>query len=869
MRHPVARYLVMIVSIGSLGVTIYHVLLAQQEYYDPSITGERPGQFIGEGAERLGLRGTVTQDQFKSLLQGFHPDTGEALRKTAGKQVKTCMSDVVLSPEKSFSVSWALAPTREERAKLEDTFHDTSLKLIERIEGATFIRTGKDSTPVPAKPVITRFIHTSSRSGDLQYHAHICVHNIAVTDDGRTGAILSRPFYVRSGCWSALATCDQNVALRNAFPGIRFRDTESGPEIDGIPTEMLRHFSKRRRQIEAELANMASTTGAARQLACLKTRERKQTVSSQNDLIRHWRQEAVQYGFRPRDVARILQDRPPEQFNRPLVLAEAVKTAVTRLTDRHSHFSELELVRHTAQAAAGKDVTGQMVEDFVSTQLQRSPEIAHLGKYRGRERFSTPTVLAQEEKVLTMADKMTSGRSHRVTFAGLCARLCLDNLTAVREWLTLDTDPTIREDQRQAIKSLAQDSGQLALFAAPAGTAKHDTLARLGRLNEASGYSVLAAAPTGVGVRRLAEESELPAMPLRTLLNIAQRDNSVVAGAKHAAKQLVREAAGRYIGLFPYQRRPLLNKNTVVIVDGAQQISTQDMGALLKCTHKAGAKLVLAGSPEGLQAIERGVPFSSFLKRFPTAELTGIVRPERPQDAQNVRRARAGKSHEILNDLAQRGRLHVAKSRESAIDRLITDWQQAGGAENAKDHVIFAPDKQTAIRLNHMASEVRRHQHAADTKPTDSIILPGGEKLYGGDRVLCRRAARRYGIEAPSLGTVLTVSRRLNAVRVELDGGDRVTLPMAGYPDLTRAYALTVWQAAPTQNAYLLLGGGYQDRHAAVVELSRAAQKTHVYTDRDSAGKELKDLVRQLATDRTKTLATDVRTPTPENEPDR
>lgn len=869
MRHPVARYLIMIVSIGSLGFTTYHVRLAQEEYYDPSVSGERPGKFVGKGTERIELRGTVTQDQFKSLLRGFHPETGEALRKSAGKHAKTCMLDLVLSPGKSFSIARALAPDQETRSELERTFHEVIQKFVERIEAVTYIRVGKDSIPVPAKPVITCFIHTDSRSGDVQYHAHLCVHNIAVTADGRTGAILSRPYYVRSACWSELATCDHAAALREAFPGIRFRETKSGPEIDGIPPEVLRHFSKRRAQIEAELANMGSTTGAARALACLKTRAPKQATSPQNELIHHAREEAAQFGFGPEDVARCLQDRPPERFDRPRVLEESLNSAVARLTDRHSHFSELELVRHTAHAAAGKDITGEMVEDFVSTQLQQSPEIVHLGKYRGRERFSTPAVLAQEEKVLTMAGKMTSGRSHRVTFAGLGARLCLDNLTAIREWLTLDTDPTIREDQRQAIRSLAQDSGQLALFAAPAGTAKHDTLARLGRLYEASGYSVLAAAPTGVGVRRLAEESELPAMPLRTLLNMAERDNSLVAGAKHAAKQLVREAAGRYIGLFPYRRRPLLNKNTVVIVDGAQQISTQEMGALLKCTHKAGGKLVLTGSPEGLQAIERGVPFSSFLKRFPTAELTEIVRPERPQDAQNVCRARAGKSHEILNDLAERGRLHVAKSRESAIDRLITDWQQAGGTENAKDHVIFAPDKQTAKRLNHLASEVRRHQHAADTKPNGSIILPGGEKLYSGDRVLCQRAARRYGIEAPSLGTVLTVSRRLNAVQVELDGGDHVTLPLAAYSDLTRGYALTVWQAVPTENAYLLLGGGYQDRHAAVVELSRGAQKTHVYTDRDSAGKELKDLVRQLATDRTKTLATDVRNPTPENEPDR
>ena len=41
----------MIVSIGALGFTTYHTRLAQEEYYSPDKYGERPGQFVGQGAQ--------------------------------------------------------------------------------------------------------------------------------------------------------------------------------------------------------------------------------------------------------------------------------------------------------------------------------------------------------------------------------------------------------------------------------------------------------------------------------------------------------------------------------------------------------------------------------------------------------------------------------------------------------------------------------------------------------------------------------------------------------------------------------------------------------------------------------------------------
>jgi len=280
-------------------------------------------------------------------------------------------------------------------------------------------------------------------------------------------------------------------------------------------------------------------------------------------------------------------------------------------------------------------------------------------------------------------------------------------------------------------------------------------------------------------------------------------------------RQLAREAAGRYIGLYPYQRKKLFTKKTVVIVDSSQQISTQDMGKLLKRCDRAGAKVILVGSADSLQSIERGAPFAYIGRELPAAELTEVVRPKRREDARNLGRVPAGKAKEVVQDLAQRDLLHVADSRDLAVAKLLSDWQRAGGRDNPRDHLIIAPDADQAKRFNQQASEVRRgtSKNATDGNKNDSVILPSGEKVFVGDRILCTRTARRYGVLSGSLGTLVGVSRRLDAVQVELDDSHRVTLPLSTYPHITRGYAVTVWQAPPTRHAYLLLGSMFGDNY--------------------------------------------------------
>src|ERR1022692_4283360 len=100
--------------------------LAHNDYY---AVGEiRPGQWIGAGAERLGLNNTVTRDQFHALCENQNPNDGERLTQRSQKEgQRRVFYDFTCSAPKSVSV---LAVTLDDRRLVEA--HEAAAKLAVR-----------------------------------------------------------------------------------------------------------------------------------------------------------------------------------------------------------------------------------------------------------------------------------------------------------------------------------------------------------------------------------------------------------------------------------------------------------------------------------------------------------------------------------------------------------------------------------------------------------------------------------------------------------------------------------------------------------------------------------------------------------------
>ncbi len=114
------------------------------------------------------------------------------------------------------------------------------------------------------------------------------------------------------------------------------------------------------------------------------------------------------------------------------------------------------------------------------------------------------------------------------------------------------------------------------------------------------------------------------------------------------------------------------------------------------------------------------------------------------------------------------------------------------------------------------------------------------------------------------------MNRFRKAVAVQVDGGERVIIPLRRYRHeqgertgdvaLGLGYAVTTHkgQGTTVDRAYVLAGGSMQDREISYVQASRARTETRIYIDQQEAGEELARLARRMKRSQAKDLAHDV-----------
>ena len=146
--------------------------LSQNDYYS---AGElRPGQWIGAGAERLGLNAeqAVTREQFHALCQNEHPQSGERLtQRQQAENVRRVFYDFTCSAPKSVSV---LAVTLEDERLV--AAHEEAARIafreLETFAAARVRKQGNQQDRATGNLVAAEFVHTSSRALDPQLHTH-------------------------------------------------------------------------------------------------------------------------------------------------------------------------------------------------------------------------------------------------------------------------------------------------------------------------------------------------------------------------------------------------------------------------------------------------------------------------------------------------------------------------------------------------------------------------------------------------------------------------------------------------------------------------------------------------------------------------
>jgi len=446
----------------------------------------------------------------------------------------------------------------------------------------------------------------------------------------------------------------------------------------------------------------------------------------------------------------------------------------------------------------------------------------------GEERFTSREMIAVEERLHQAAEIMAGRERHWVR---------ADHARRAME-LAEERSLVLSREQRSALVHVTERH-DLAIVVGYAGSGKSAMLGVAREAWEESGYQVRGLALSGIAAENLESGS-----------GIASR---TIASMEHQWGH----------------GRELLSDQDVLVIDEAGMIGSRQMERVLGEAQRVGAKVVLVGDPEQLQAIEAGAAFRSLVERHPHVEVRDIRRQQESWQQDATRQLATGHTGEALEAYREHGMVQPAQTRDEARERLVEGWN--------RDRTM-APDK-TRIILTHTNDEVAALNNLARGKLRDgqelgldvAIRVERGDRTFAsGDRVMFLKNDQGLGIKNGSLGEVESVTSKDMTVR--LDAGRSVAFDLKDYAHLDHGYAATIHKAqgVTVDRVHVLATPGL-DRHSTYVALSRHRDCVQLHYGQDDFADDAK-LVRVLSRERAKDMAGDYEresAPTPNRGPDR
>ena len=452
------------------------------------------------------------------------------------------------------------------------------------------------------------------------------------------------------------------------------------------------------------------------------------------------------------------------------------------VTKSQAYFTTKDLIRRTAEAGQGRGIGIDEVLKGVESYLKT--EAVHLGKIRGEYYYTTQEILSLEAKMLSQVEELNNRPQVSI------------------ESVAVPIPPIFNAEQKAALFVITQGESSINVVSGMAGTGKTTLLKTAREFWEAQGFEPRGAALSAVAAKGLEEGSGIESATI--------------------AKTLLQIESGSL----------KLTPKTVLVLDEAGMIGTNQMARLINEVHQSGAKIVLVGDEKQLQPIEHGAPFKEIGNRIGKTELTEVIRQKEEWARQSVKDFAFGHAQEGLRAYAERGLLTVAENRKEAINQLISDWDKTR-SESGKDSLIITGTKAEAAALNSKA-QLKREEAGELGKQS---IRVNGENLHIHDRVIFSRNSKKYGVNNGDLGTVRGIEPVTRHLIVRLDSGERVTVPTLTYQHINLGYAITTHkgQGKTVDNTFVLAGGSMQDRELAYVQMSRSRHETCLLYTSDAA----------------------------------
>jgi Ti-type conjugative transfer relaxase TraA len=483
--------------------------------------------------------------------------------------------------------------------------------------------------------------------------------------------------------------------------------------------------------------------------------------------------------------------------------------ALDAITHQQSTFTQRDIAKFAHRHSDGIDQFNE-----VMGAMRSAPALVELGNdARGEDRFTTHEMIEAEQRLHRAAELMAERERHGVGDRDRIAALARAEAR----------DLVLSGEQADALAHVT-DGRDLGILVGHAGTGKSAMLGVAREAWEAAGYEVRGVALSGIAAENLEGGSDI--------------SSRTIASMEHCWGQ----------------GRDMLTARDILVIDEAGMVGTRQLERVLSHAAEAGAKVVLVGDPQQLQAIEAGAAFRSIHERHGGAEIGEVRRQREDWQRDATRDLATGKTGNALDVYRSHGMVHEAQSREQARADLIERWDRERQAAPERSRIILTHTNDEVRALNEAARE--RMRAVGDLGDEVRVAVERGARHFaGGDRVMFLQNERGLGVKNGTLGIIEQVSGQ--SISVQTDDGRSVRFDLKDYNRIDHGYAATIHKAQgmTVDRAHVLATPG-MDAHGSYVALSRHRDGMELHYGRDDFANRDR-LVRTLSRDRAKDMASD------------
>jgi conjugative relaxase-like TrwC/TraI family protein len=734
----------LVMSKGALSAqqaeSYYEEKYSQDDYY--SETQRVTGQWFGSGAVSLGLYGQVAAEDFRAVLRGNHPASGEVLIHAANGQAERRAGwDATFNAPKSVSIQ-ALVGGDERLAAAHRNAVSRALTELEHY--ALSRRHGGREWVVTDNIVAARFDHIAARPSqhaddgygpDPHLHTHVVIANLTRRPDGAWRGLDPVEIYRSQSFATAVYRSELAREVQRLGYRIEVTGSDGRWELAGYSRDQVMAFSRRRQDIEEALRQRGLNGAAAAQNIAHQTRLSKDGRDEQS-LRAEWLERARQYDInRPRIAALASGRGQIAAVEDRETLQKALRLSVAHHTEREAVIDRRALEATALQHAMGKaDLDGMRSE---ARTWESSGKLIRAGAAVSAPQgaYTTPAMVALERDNL---DLMHQGRGQAKPI-GVPAE--------VSTWAL---ERGLSSEQTQAAQLTITARDWITSIEGRAGAAKTTTVGAIRQFAEERGYDVRGFAPTTRAVKALAEAG-IDARTVASLLENA----------------LARDTAGE-----------------VWIIDESSLLSTAQTNRLLHKAKAAGVeRLVFVGDQRQHHAIEAGRPiFQMQQPGLAVARLETIRRQRDPALRAAVTHAASGEISEAIDLLERQNKIREIPNSDQRYKAIAREYLVA---HEARERIlVVSPANEERRQLNAAIRAVLKDAGYVAGHGVEHTVLVnrdltraqrGTAQGYdAGDVVRFTRGSKVMGLARGSYATVVSVDREGNRLLVTAADGRRI-----------------------------------------------------------------------------------------------